>query len=115
MLLGIIGLLVHGGDVDLPRYKGFHPQDWHYMVPFLFITVACGACSGFHSMVSSGTTAKQIRTERDVKKVAYGAMLVEGLLAVFALACIVVCGGIQGMSEVDVHPDTWVANLFQQQ
>lgn len=95
ILLGIVGLLVHGGEFDLPVYKGFHPQDWSYMVPFLFITVACGACSGFHSIVSSGTTAKQIRTERDVKKVAYGAMLVEGLLAVFALACISVCGGMQ--------------------
>ena len=65
-------------------------------MPFLFITVACGACSGFHSIVSSGTTSKQIRTERDVKKVSYGAMLVEGLLAVFALACVGVSGGLEG-------------------
>ena len=62
----------------------------------MFITVACGACSGFHSIVSSGTTSKQIKTERDVKKIAYGAMLVEGLLAVFAIACVGVAGGLEG-------------------
>lgn len=94
MVLGVLGLLFRGGGFDLPAYTSFEPSDLNYLVPFLFITVACGACSGFHSIVSSGTTSKQIRTERDVKKVAYGAMLVEGLLAVFALACIGVVGGI---------------------
>lgn len=96
MLLGVVGLAVHGGGFELPVYTSFNPKDWSYMVPFLFITVACGACSGFHSIVSSGTTSKQIQTERDVKKVSYGAMLVEGLLAVFALACVGVSGGMEG-------------------
>ncbi|MFT4901362.1 MAG: carbon starvation protein [Lentimonas sp.] len=96
MLLGVLGLMVRGGGVDLPVYTSFEPSHLNYMVPFLFITVACGACSGFHSIVSSGTTSKQIKTERDVKKVAYGAMLVEGLLAVFALACLGVAGGMEG-------------------
>ena len=96
MLLGVIGLVAHGGGFSLPAYTSFQPKDWNMLVPFLFITVACGACSGFHSIVSSGTTSKQVRTEKDVRKVAYGAMLVEGLLAVFALACIGVTGGIEG-------------------
>jgi carbon starvation protein len=96
MLLGVVGLAVHGGGFELPVYTSFNPKDWSYMVPFLFITVACGACSGFHSIVSSGTTSKQIQTECDVKKVSYGAMLVEGLLAVFALACVGVSGGMEG-------------------
>jgi len=60
------------------------------LVPFLFITVACGACSGFHSIVSSGTTSKQIKQEKDITKVSYGAMLVEGVLAVFALGCVAI-------------------------
>lgn len=94
MAMGVLGLVLHGGNFDLPVYTSFEPSDLNYLVPFLFITVACGACSGFHSIVSSGTTSKQIRTERDVKKVAYGAMLVEGLLAVFALACVGVVGGV---------------------
>ncbi|MGC4076116.1 MAG: carbon starvation CstA family protein [Rubrivivax sp.] len=54
----------------------------------LFITIACGACSGFHSIVASGTTSKQLRTERDIKPVAYGAMLLEAMVATFALACV---------------------------
>ena len=94
MLIGVVGLFLHGGGVDLPVYTSFEPQDLQYLVPFLFITVACGACSGFHSVVGSGTTSKQICNEGDVKKVSYGAMLVEGLLAVFALACVGVMGGI---------------------
>ena len=94
MALGVVGVFAFDGGFDLPAYTSFEPKDWSYLVPFLFITVACGACSGFHSIVSSGTTSKQIQTERDVKKVSYGAMLVEGLLAVFALACVGVSGGI---------------------
>ena len=94
MGLGMIGVITYDGDFDLPAYTSFAPAQFSYMVPFLFITVACGACSGFHSIVCSGTTSKQVRTERDVKKVAYGAMLFEGLLAVFALACVGVSGGI---------------------
>jgi hypothetical protein len=58
--------------------------------PFLFITIACGACSGFHSIVASGTTCKQVRTERDVKPVGYGAMLLEAMVAIFALSCVMV-------------------------
>ncbi len=94
MLLGVLGVFLYDGGFDLPVVTSFQPSELNYLVPFLFITVACGACSGFHSIVSSGTTSKQIRTESDVKKIAYGAMLVEGLLAVFALACIGVVGGI---------------------
>ena len=96
LLLGIVGVAVRRSDFSLPAYTSFNPQDWSYLTPVLFITVACGACSGFHSIVSSGTTSKQIQTERDVKRVSYGAMLVEGLLAVFALACIGVIGTMEG-------------------
>lgn len=96
LFLGILGLVVQRGEFMLPAYTSFNPQDWSYLTPVLFITVACGACSGFHSIVSSGTTSKQIQTERDVKRVTYGAMLVEGLLAVFALACLGVSGTMEG-------------------
>ena len=62
----------------------------------LFVTVACGAISGFHSLVSSGTTSKQIDNERDAKKIGYGGMLIEGVLAVVALitAAYLTQGGI---------------------
>ena len=54
----------------------------------MFITVACGACSGFHSLVASGTSSKQLDKESDARTVGYGAMLVEGLVAVIALATV---------------------------
>lgn len=96
LLLGVLGMLVRGGGVELPVFTSFEPKEFSYLAPVLFITVACGACSGFHSIVASGTTSKQLRTERDVRKVAYGSMLVEGLLAVFAVACLGVAGGLEG-------------------
>lgn len=58
------------------------------LFPILFITIACGACSGFHSIVSSGTTAKQVQCETDTRRIGYGGMLVEGVVAVLALATI---------------------------
>jgi carbon starvation protein len=94
MVLGLIGVLVRGGDFTMPVFKGFESESLGLLVPFLFITVACGACSGFHSMVCSGTTSKQLRRETDVRKVAYGGMLVEALLATFAIACVAVAGGM---------------------
>jgi carbon starvation protein len=60
------------------------------LFPILFITVACGACSGFHSIVASGTTAKQMRCETDTRRVGYGAMLIEGVVAVIALSTVMV-------------------------
>ena len=60
------------------------------LFPILFITVACGACSGFHSIVASGTTAKQISCESDTRRVGYGAMLIEGVVAVIALATVMI-------------------------
>jgi carbon starvation protein len=60
------------------------------MFPILFVTVACGACSGFHCLVSSGTTSKQLRKESDSKPVGYGMMLLEGLVAVVSLACVMI-------------------------
>jgi len=60
------------------------------LVPILFITVACGACSGFHGIVASGTTSKQIRRESDTRPVGYGAMILEGLVAVLALATVMI-------------------------
>jgi carbon starvation protein len=60
------------------------------LFPILFITVACGACSGFHSIVASGTTAKQIRCETDTRRIGYGAMLIEGVVAVIALSTVMI-------------------------
>ncbi|WP_309399378.1 carbon starvation CstA family protein [Cerasicoccus maritimus] len=106
MLLGIVGLLFSGRTLQAPVFIGLSGDGASplYLFPVLFITVACGACSGFHSLVASGTTSKQVERESDVKPVAYGGMLVEGLLAVFALASIAILsqGDIEGKKPVEI-------------
>ncbi|KAF0095665.1 MAG: carbon starvation protein [Puniceicoccaceae bacterium 5H] len=93
VVLGLGGtLLSFGQPIHLDVFTGWKSEQAGMLMPVLFITVACGACSGFHSIVASGTTARQIESEGDVRKVNYGAMLVEGLLAVFALATLAILG-----------------------
>ncbi|HHX03246.1 MAG TPA: carbon starvation protein A [Tissierellia bacterium] len=85
MMLGaIIGVFIYRPSVQLPAITGFKTSGG-FLFPMLFVTVACGAISGFHSLVSSGTTSKQLNTERDAKLIGYGSMLIEGALAVVAL------------------------------
>ena len=80
-----IGLIVAHPTMNLPVYTGFHNDKLGNLFPILFVTVACGAVSGFHSLVSSGTSSKTISNEKDMLKVGYGAMILESLLAVLAL------------------------------
>ncbi|MGE0825632.1 MAG: carbon starvation protein A [Candidatus Binatia bacterium] len=91
---GLVGLIVGGvvGEHALryPAFLGFSNEKLGPLVPFLFITIACGACSGFHGMVSSGTTSKQLRCECDAPLVGYGGMLLEGVIALLSLACVMV-------------------------
>lgn len=98
----LIGALVAGatGKADLvgsaPAIASNLPADAPPIWPFLFITIACGACSGFHCLVSSGTSSKQVESEMDAQYVGYGAMLLEGGLAIIViLAC---CAGV-GMGD----------------
>ncbi|MAG16540.1 MAG: carbon starvation protein A [Phycisphaerae bacterium] len=77
----------------------FHPAEAPLIFPFLFITIACGAISGFHCLVSSGTSSKQIKNEKDAQFVGYGSMLTEGFLATLViLAC---CAGLGMGAELD--------------
>lgn len=94
---GALGLLFGPlfGSIELryPAFKGWATYDdkgaiTATLFPILFITVACGACSGFHSLIASGTTSKQLKTETDAKVVGYGAMLLEGMVAVVSLCCV---------------------------
>ena len=80
-----IGLLVAHPTMNLPVFTGFTNAKLGTMFPILFVTVACGAVSGFHSLVSSGTSSKTVSNEKDMLKVGYGAMILESLLAVLAL------------------------------
>ena len=86
MIVGAaLGLVVAHPSMNLPVYTGFNNAKLGTMFPILFVTVACGAVSGFHSLVSSGTSSKTVNNEKDMLKVGYGAMVLESLLAVLAL------------------------------
>ena len=77
-------------SINYPAFLGFSSDKLGFLFPALFITIACGACSGFHSVIASGTTAKQIDQARDARPVGYGAMLIEGLLALVSVCTVAV-------------------------
>lgn len=85
MIIGaLLGIVILRPEIQMDGFIGFNVGD-QYLFPVLFVTVACGAISGFHSLVGSGTSSKQLYKESDAKKIGYGAMLIEGLLAIVAL------------------------------
>lgn len=95
--VGVIGIFFGGlrypGEFDIqqPAFKSFDAGGPVGMLfPFLFVTIACGACSGFHGLVCSGTTSKQIAKETHTKQVGYGAMLLEAFVALIALATVMI-------------------------
>ena len=88
MIVGaVVGIFVSNPQCNLSAFNGFN-VDGQYLFPILFVTIACGAVSGFHSLVSSGTASKQIKNEKNMLPVSYGAMLMESMLAVIALIAV---------------------------
>ena len=108
--VGLVGIFGGGFSIQQDAYKGFDfvarskeglPTGTFPLFPFLFVTIACGACSGFHSLVSSGTTSKQIAKEPDARLVGYGGMLLETFVALIALSTIlIVAKGTGGPGQV---------------
>ncbi|MCI9371883.1 MAG: carbon starvation protein A [Lachnospiraceae bacterium] len=87
IIAAVIGIFGAHPDIQIPAYIGFHVSN-NYMFPTLFITIACGAISGFHSLIGSGTTSKQLDNEKDALMVGYGSMLIECVLAVISLIAV---------------------------
>ena len=89
MALGFLGVFVAHPVMHIDAFAGFSAVGRsgvsELLFPFLFVTVACGACSGFHALVASGTSAKQLDSEKSIRPIAYGGMLLEGVLAIIAL------------------------------
>ena len=96
----VLGLIFAHPTMNLPAYTGFNNESLGTLFPILFVTVACGAVSGFHSLVSSGTSSKTISNEKDMLKVGYGAMVLESLLAVIALCVAGAAAGADGTAAV---------------
>ena len=87
IVAAVIGVFAARPQVNLPAFSGF-TVNGQTLFPFLFVTIACGAVSGFHSLVSSGTASKQIKNEKSMLPVSFGAMLMESMLAVIALIAV---------------------------
>jgi len=101
-----VGLLIAHPTIVAPAVN-LHPEGAPSMLPFLFVIVACGAISGFHSLVSSGTTVKQMDRESDAKLIGYGSMLAEGILSVMViLAC---TAGFASLEKWNAHYINWTA------
>ncbi len=96
IILGFVSIVVVGPSIKMPAVTGLVITEpikgsvrWG-LFPILYVTVACGACSGFHALVASGTTSKQISSERHILPIGYGAMLVEGVIAIMAVISVAV-------------------------
>ena len=87
IVAAVVGVFVANPQINLPAFTSFN-VDGNYLFPILFVTIACGAVSGFHSLVSSGTASKQIKNEKDMLPVSFGSMLLESMLAVIALIAV---------------------------
>lgn len=108
IVVGVVGIVVGGlrGELDIvgPALSGADP--FHFngatppLFPILFITIACGACSGFHSIVASGTTSKQLDRESDARPVAYGGMLLEAFFACLSLATVMILAKSSGRPDL---------------
>ena len=85
---GAIGMFFYRPHLNLPVFTSFTVDNLGPLFPIIFVTVACGAISGFHALVASGTTSKQLNKESDARLIGYGGMLIEGILAVIALVAV---------------------------
>ncbi len=99
IVAAILGVVVSNPTITTPAFVGFKSASGAYLFPTLFVTIACGAVSGFHSLVSSETSSKQIGNEKDMLQVGYGSMLLESLLAILV---IVVVGSIPSLASSGV-------------
>ncbi|MGE0130711.1 MAG: carbon starvation protein A [Blastocatellales bacterium] len=106
LALGVIGIFFGGYEIKQPMFKTWDSGTMTgALFPFLFVTIACGACSGFHGLVCSGTTSKQVDRESHMQSVGYGAMLAEGFVALIALVTIMIVasGDIAGLRPGTIY------------
>jgi carbon starvation protein len=106
LALGVIGVFFGGYEIQQPAFKAWDIGGMTgTLFPFLFVTIACGACSGFHGLVCSGTTSKQVDKESHIHPVGYGAMLAEGFVALIALVTVMIVAkdGLTGLAPGTIY------------
>lgn len=107
IVAAVIGVFVSNPTITTPAFIGFKSASGSYIFPTLFVTIACGAVSGFHSLVSSETSSKLVENEKDMLQVGYGSMLLESLLAILV---IVIVGALPNLKASGVL-DSTLANM----
>lgn len=107
IVAAVIGVFVSNPTITTPAFVGFKSVSGSYIFPTLFVTIACGAVSGFHSLVSSETSSKLVENEKDMLQVGYGSMLLESLLAILV---IVIVGALPNLKASGVL-DSTLANM----
>jgi carbon starvation protein len=92
LFAGVVGVIFGRFTVQYDAFRGWDAtgKGGETFLPFLFVIIACGACSGFHALIASGTTSKQLSHETDARPIAYGAMLLEAMVATLALSCVMI-------------------------
>jgi carbon starvation protein len=106
LAIGVFGVFFGGYDIKADAFKSFNAGGMTgALFPFLFVTIACGACSGFHGLVCSGTTSKQVERETHMHPIGYGAMLAEGFVAMIALVTVMIAApdSIKGLAPGTVY------------
>lgn len=106
LALGIVGIFFGGYEIRQPAFKTFDAGgSTGLLFPFLFVTIACGACSGFHGLVCSGTTSKQIDRETHIKPIGYGGMLAEAFVALIAMVTVMIAsqGELAGLKPGTIY------------
>jgi carbon starvation protein len=106
LALGVLGIFFGGYDIEQPAFKSWDVGGMTgTLFPFLFVTIACGACSGFHGLVCSGTTSKQVSKESDIRPIGYGGMLAEGFVALIALVTVMIVSqdGLTGLKPGTIY------------
>lgn len=105
---GALGIMMGGQSIQQPMFAGWEHPVRGSLFPILFITIACGACSGFHSLIATGTTSKQLKAETSARPIGYGAMLLEAMVAIVSLCCVMMLP--VGSKLVDASPNFIYAN-----
>lgn len=105
---GAIGLAMGGQPVQFPAFRGWTAASGDALAPMLFITIACGACSGFHALIASGTTSKQLNRETASRPVGYGTMLLEAMVAIVSVCCVMMLSPTDKLFEQSPVPANFI-------
>ena len=115
-VLGVLGCAIFGsthGNMEIPAFAGAYSPVYGPIFPALFVTIACGAISGFHSLVSSGTTSKQLDNEKHAQPIAYGGMLIECVLAIISLCAVGYVWAQYSSGEITVPTTVFATGISQ--